>query len=203
MWRVPVRQFGIKANRGGPPDFGGDPSWISAESGWRIVPVYPLAPLPVAPGICLFNRLASLDPSQSRGFGPLPLTAPRVAWVSETYAYSLGQKLLKTMAIKAAAAGGGPAKRAFFCERDGHQSRRGRRMSFMISVHPFFPLIQNNHLQGYETEKSPEKTEDFDSVPGAGVEPAQPRGHWCLRPARLPIPPSGPLSATPVRLYGR
>ena len=28
-------------------------------------------------------------------------------------------------------------------------------------------------------------------VPGAGVEPAQPRGHWCLRPARLPIPPSG------------
>ena len=29
-------------------------------------------------------------------------------------------------------------------------------------------------------------------VPRAGVEPAQPRGHWCLRPARLPIPPSGP-----------
>ena len=29
-------------------------------------------------------------------------------------------------------------------------------------------------------------------VPGAGVEPAQPCGHWCLRPARLPIPPSGP-----------
>ena len=28
-------------------------------------------------------------------------------------------------------------------------------------------------------------------VPGAGVEPAQPCGHWCLRPTRLPIPPSG------------
>ena len=114
---------------------------ISAESGWRIVPGYPLAPLPFAPGICLFNRLASLDPSQSQGFGPLPLTVPRVAWVSETYAYPLKQKLLKTMAIKAAAAGGRPAKRAFFCERGGHQSRGGRRMSFMISVHPIFPLI--------------------------------------------------------------
>ncbi len=30
-------------------------------------------------------------------------------------------------------------------------------------------------------------------VPGAGVEPAQPCGHWCLRPARLPIPPSGQI----------
>ena len=32
-------------------------------------------------------------------------------------------------------------------------------------------------------------------VPGAGVEPAQPRGHWCLRPTRLPIPPSGLMRA--------
>ncbi len=32
----------------------------------------------------------------------------------------------------------------------------------------------------------------FMLVPGAGIEPAQPCGHWCLRPARLPIPPSGP-----------
>ena len=29
------------------------------------------------------------------------------------------------------------------------------------------------------------------SVPGAGIEPAQPCSYWCLRPARLPIPPSG------------
>ncbi len=50
---------------------------------------------------------------------------------------------------------------------------------------------ETKHLQGYKTEKSSEKSEDFDSVPGAGVEPAQPCGHWCLRPARLPIPPSG------------
>ena len=38
------------------------------------------------------------------------------------------------------------------------------------------------------------KSEDHSPlflVPGAGVEPAQPCGHWCLRPARLPIPPSG------------
>ena len=28
-------------------------------------------------------------------------------------------------------------------------------------------------------------------VPGAGVEPARTCVHWCLRPARLPIPPSG------------
>ena len=32
-------------------------------------------------------------------------------------------------------------------------------------------------------------------VPGAGVEPAQPCGHWCLRPTRLPIPPSGLMCA--------
>ena len=27
-------------------------------------------------------------------------------------------------------------------------------------------------------------------VPGAGIEPARPHGHWILSPARLPIPPS-------------
>ena len=34
---------------------------------------------------------------------------------------------------------------------------------------------------------------DFASkrVPRAGVEPARVLPHWCLRPARLPIPPSG------------
>ena len=32
-------------------------------------------------------------------------------------------------------------------------------------------------------------------VPGAGVEPAHPFGHWCLRPTRLPIPPSGLLKS--------
>ena len=31
----------------------------------------------------------------------------------------------------------------------------------------------------------------FFVVPGAGVEPARILLHWCLRPARLPIPPSG------------
>jgi hypothetical protein len=28
-------------------------------------------------------------------------------------------------------------------------------------------------------------------VPGAGIEPARENSHWFLRPARLPIPPSG------------
>ncbi len=28
-------------------------------------------------------------------------------------------------------------------------------------------------------------------VPGAGIEPARVLPHWFLRPARLPIPPSG------------
>ena len=28
-------------------------------------------------------------------------------------------------------------------------------------------------------------------VPGAGIEPARANAHWFLRPARLPVPPSG------------
>ena len=33
----------------------------------------------------------------------------------------------------------------------------------------------------------------FHSVPRPGVEPGWMLLHWCLRPARLPIPPSGQL----------
>ena len=33
----------------------------------------------------------------------------------------------------------------------------------------------------------------FIFVPRAGIEPAWRLIHWCLRPARLPIPPSGHL----------
>ena len=50
---------------------------------------------------------------------------------------------------------------------------------------------ETNKLQGQKNKKSSEKSEDFSWVPGAGVEPAHPFGHWCLRPTRLPIPPSG------------
>ena len=50
---------------------------------------------------------------------------------------------------------------------------------------------ETNKLQGKKNKKSSEKSEDFNWVPGAGVEPAHPFGHWCLRPTRLPIPPSG------------
>ena len=35
------------------------------------------------------------------------------------------------------------------------------------------------------------------SVPRPGVEPGWKWIHWCLRPARLPIPPSGPSWKTP------
>ncbi len=34
----------------------------------------------------------------------------------------------------------------------------------------------------------------FLFVPRAGVEPARTCVHWCLRPARLPIPPPGLLN---------
>ena len=30
---------------------------------------------------------------------------------------------------------------------------------------------------------------DFFSIPAAGIEPARPRGHRILSPARLPVPP--------------
>ncbi len=50
---------------------------------------------------------------------------------------------------------------------------------------------QTNKLRGNEKAGIPENSEIPASVPGAGIEPAQPCGHWCLRPTRLPIPPSG------------
>ena len=42
---------------------------------------------------------------------------------------------------------------------------------------------------------------DFSIVPGAGVEPARHCCHWCLRPTRLPIPPSGLISASRRRSF--
>ena len=39
-------------------------------------------------------------------------------------------------------------------------------------------------------------------VPGAGIEPAQPCSYWCLRPARLPIPPSGHLLSVKLDAKG-
>lgn len=50
---------------------------------------------------------------------------------------------------------------------------------------------ETNVLKGEKKEETDEKSVSSVSVPGAGIEPAQPCGHWCLRPARLPIPPSG------------
>ena len=51
-----------------------------------------------------------------------------------------------------------------------------------------------NELRGNKKKES-EKSDDFpNSVPRAGVEPARVLPHWCLRPTRLPIPPSGRVS---------
>ena len=40
-------------------------------------------------------------------------------------------------------------------------------------------------------------------VPGAGVEPARHCCHWCLRPTRLPIPPSGLIFRSPASIPPR
>jgi site-specific DNA recombinase len=53
-------------------------------------------------------------------------------------------------------------------------------------------IFQNtNDLQDKKKEETDKKPVSSVSVPGAGIEPAQHCYHWCLRPARLPIPPSG------------
>ena len=52
---------------------------------------------------------------------------------------------------------------------------------------------ETNMLKGQKKEETVNNSVSSVSVPGAGVEPAQPCSYWCLRPARLPIPPSGHL----------
>ena len=50
---------------------------------------------------------------------------------------------------------------------------------------------QTNELRG-EKKENGERFPSFSaSVPRPGVEPGWILLHWCLRPARLPIPPSG------------
>ena len=51
----------------------------------------------------------------------------------------------------------------------------------------------------FELTRSRSHSHSF-SVPGAGIEPAQHCCHWCLRPARLPIPPSGRVGHAVMRL---
>ena len=57
---------------------------------------------------------------------------------------------------------------------------------------PDWIFKNTNVLQEQKKEETDENSVSSFSVPGAGIEPAQHRCHWCLRPARLPIPPSGP-----------
>ena len=52
---------------------------------------------------------------------------------------------------------------------------------------------QTNELRRIKKKNRREFNTLSDSVPRAGVEPARELPHWCLRPARLPIPPSGHL----------
>ena len=56
---------------------------------------------------------------------------------------------------------------------------------------------ETNMLKGQKKEETVNNSVSSVSVPGAGVEPAQPCSYWCLRPARLPIPPSGHLLFCP------
>ena len=50
---------------------------------------------------------------------------------------------------------------------------------------------QTNELRGDKKEKGERFSSFSNSVPRPGVEPGWILLHWCLRPARLPIPPSG------------
>ena len=50
---------------------------------------------------------------------------------------------------------------------------------------------QTNELRGEKKEKGERFSSFSRSVPRPGVEPGWILLHWCLRPARLPIPPSG------------
>ena len=52
---------------------------------------------------------------------------------------------------------------------------------------------QTNELRGGKKEKGERNSSFSNSVPRPGVEPGWMLLHWCLRPARLPIPPSGQL----------
>ena len=52
---------------------------------------------------------------------------------------------------------------------------------------------QTNELRGDKKEKGERNSSFSNSVPRPGVEPGWMLLHWCLRPARLPIPPSGHL----------
>ena len=64
-------------------------------------------------------------------------------------------------------------------------------------INPFpkqSPWLDISEYQWFRKRKPEDRGENSlssGSVPGAGIEPAQHRCHWCLRPARLPIPPSG------------
>ena len=52
--------------------------------------------------------------------------------------------------------------------------------------------ILNENLAGYRVTSQRKSTHSWEVlVPRRGLEPPRPLGHWYLKPARLPIPPSG------------
>ena len=52
------------------------------------------------------------------------------------------------------------------------------KMNSIVYAHPFINKKRQGPINLVVTR-----------IPAAGVEPARPRGHWILSPARLPIPP--------------
>ena len=61
---------------------------------------------------------------------------------------------------------------------------------------------ETNMLKGEKKEETVNNSVSSVSVPGVGIEPTQPCGYWCLRPARLPIPPSGHLISVKLDAKG-
>ena len=62
-----------------------------------------------------------------------------------------------------------------------------------LCVNSFFVAIAllSSRLKQKKNGTFDRNIEDSASVPRVGIEPTSPWGHWCLRPARLPVPPSG------------
>jgi site-specific DNA recombinase len=71
-------------------------------------------------------------------------------------------------------------------EKDGFRTPEINEVAVVTATISSEILGKKNGTLGLDNLKS-------RSVPSAGLEPACPRRHWCLRPARLPIPPAGPI----------
>ena len=66
-----------------------------------------------------------------------------------------------------------------------------RSLKYLLNFNSFFiqPISWSSTNVRIKIDTSIVRTNDVSIIPTAGVEPARPRGHWILSPARLPIPP--------------